>query len=278
MNRPPRDSRFPAASRPMAGKHPALLGGSLPVSSNGLYGESTICGAIRRARRNGIPTLGQEAGMTGSTRTGSGSAHMAGHVIVTLAGTGEADSRGDGGPADRAALHQPRALAVDASGACTSPTGRATGSGGSRRTVPSPPSRGPASPVSAETAARPPGRHSTNPGGWSATPRAICTSPTTGTTGYGGSHRTAASPPSREPASPAPVETAARPPGRRSTNPGGWPWTARGRSMSPSGKGTGSVPSAPTAPSPPSREPASPAPVRTAYRPSPANCTIPSTS
>ncbi|MFF8653104.1 NHL domain-containing protein [Streptomyces huasconensis] len=55
--------------------------------------------------------------MTGSTRTGSGSAHMAGHVIVTIAGTGEADSRGDGGPAGRAALHQPRALAVDASGA-----------------------------------------------------------------------------------------------------------------------------------------------------------------
>ncbi|MBM7169981.1 hypothetical protein JQK87_16455 [Streptomyces sp. G44] len=55
--------------------------------------------------------------MTGSTRTGSGSAHRAGHVIVTIAGTGEADSTGDGGPAGRAALNQPRALAADASGA-----------------------------------------------------------------------------------------------------------------------------------------------------------------
>ncbi|MEV7193696.1 hypothetical protein AB0N81_18090 [Streptomyces sp. NPDC093510] len=55
--------------------------------------------------------------MSGSTRTDTGSAHTAGRVIRTLAGTGEADSRGDGGPAARAALNQPRALAADASGA-----------------------------------------------------------------------------------------------------------------------------------------------------------------
>ncbi|MFI2620070.1 NHL repeat-containing protein [Streptomyces sp. NPDC018584] len=57
--------------------------------------------------------------MTGSTvtGTGAGSAHRAGRTILTIAGTGEAGSRGDGGPAARAALNQPRALAADASGA-----------------------------------------------------------------------------------------------------------------------------------------------------------------
>jgi sugar lactone lactonase YvrE len=55
--------------------------------------------------------------MTGSTGTGTGSAHIAGRGILTIAGTGEAGSRGDGGPAARAALNQPRALAADASGA-----------------------------------------------------------------------------------------------------------------------------------------------------------------
>ncbi|MET9549243.1 hypothetical protein ABZY36_28625, partial [Streptomyces sp. NPDC006627] len=57
--------------------------------------------------------------MTGSTvtGTGTGSAHRARRIILTIAGTGEAGSRGDGGPAARAALNQPRALAADASGA-----------------------------------------------------------------------------------------------------------------------------------------------------------------
>ncbi|MEU4796608.1 hypothetical protein [Streptomyces sp. NPDC023327] len=56
--------------------------------------------------------------MTGSTSSGTGAAHLAAdRVILTIAGTGEAGSRGDGGPAVRAALNQPRALAADAAGA-----------------------------------------------------------------------------------------------------------------------------------------------------------------
>ncbi|MFI9240790.1 NHL repeat-containing protein [Streptomyces sp. NPDC053079] len=54
--------------------------------------------------------------MTAIDGPGAGAAPTGVRIITTIAGTGEARSDGDGGPASRAGLDQPRALAADAAG------------------------------------------------------------------------------------------------------------------------------------------------------------------
>lgn len=55
--------------------------------------------------------------MTERQKSEAGVRALARGIVVTAAGTGEAGYGGDGGPAAGAVLDQPRALAVDASGA-----------------------------------------------------------------------------------------------------------------------------------------------------------------